>query len=261
MVSTICNDTLLKNNSQAMGKRHTILLIDSHIAEYYQALVASVTDEYLIIEKSKQKACEFFFHNHVDIVLIEHTPDDPCTDLLQVLRFVAPSVPVIIMTAYGSEELAVSVFRCGASDYLKKPFNMAELRQSIESALGRKYGWERETLNQTRDGINKAIRYINGNYCLPLRLTHVAREVGMSVSCLERTFKKTLGVTFSSYLNKVRIARAIQLLEGRSKFTINEIAFACGFSNQNHFTRLFKKMTQTRPRDLRRALIENRPSA
>jgi two-component system response regulator YesN len=244
-----------------MGKKHTILLIDSHVAEYYQPLISSVKNEYLIIERNKQKACEFFFHNHVDLVLIEHTPDDPCADLLQVVKFVSPSVPVIIMTAYGSEELAVTVFRYGASDYLKKPLNIAELQQSIESALGRKYGWERETLNQTRDGINKAIRYINGNYCLPLRLTHVAREVGMSVSCLERTFKKTLGVTFSTYLNKVRIARAIQMLEGRSEFSINEIAFACGFSNQNHFTRLFKKMTKTCPRDLRRALIENRPLA
>lgn len=242
-----------------MGKRHTILLIDSHVAEYYHSLVSSEKSEHIIVETNKQQACEFFFRNNVDLVLLDHRPEDPCIDLLQVLRFVAPSVPVIIMTAYGSEELAVTVFRNGASDYLKKPLNIDELRQSIETALSRKYGWERESLHQATDRINKAIRYINRNYCLPLRLTHVAREAGMSVSCLERAFKKALGVTFTMYLNKVRIARAIQMLEGRGEFSINEIAFACGFTNPYHFTRQFKKMTQTCPRDLRRALVENRP--
>ena len=241
-----------------MGKRHTILLVDSCVEEYYQSLAASVANEYLIVEKSKQKACEFFFRNNVDLVLLDHTPDDPCTDLLQVLRFVAPSVPVIIMTAYGTEDLAFTLFRYGASDYLKKPFNIDEVVHSIETALGRKYGWERESLSQAMNKINKAIRYINRNYCLPVRLTHVARESGMSVSCLERAFKKTLGVTFSMYLNKVRIARAIQMLEGKGEFSINEIAFACGFTNQYHFTRLFKKMTTACPRDFKKAVTENR---
>src|SRR4030042_4246031 len=96
------------NSAQTMGKRHTILLIDSDAGEYYQNLVAKARDCRVIVEKSKQKACEFFFRNNVDLVLLDHTPDDPCTALLQVLRFVAPSVPVIIMTAYGSEELAIT---------------------------------------------------------------------------------------------------------------------------------------------------------
>ncbi|OGP56157.1 MAG: hypothetical protein A2Y65_07670 [Deltaproteobacteria bacterium RBG_13_52_11] len=246
------------NSAQTMGKRHTILLIDSDAGEYYQNLVAKARDCRVIVEKSKQKACEFFFRNNVDLVLLDHTPDDPCTDLLQVLRFVAPSVPVIIMTAYGSEELAITVFRNGASDYLKKPHNTKELRHSIEVAIGRKYGLDREAFNQSLDGMSRAIRYINGNYCLPLRLAHIAREAGMSVSCLERTFKKTLGVTYSRYLNKVRIARAIQILEEGAEFSIGEIAFACGFTNQYHFARMFKKMTKTCPRDFKKALIENR---
>jgi AraC-like DNA-binding protein len=94
---------------------------------------------------------------------------------------------------------------------------------------------------------------------MPLKLTHVAREAGMSVSCLERAFKKTLSVTYSVYLNKVRIARAIQMLEEKVEFSISEIAFACGFSNQYHFARMFRKMTKVSPRDFKRAVIEKRP--
>lgn len=242
-----------------MKKRYQILLIDSDAGKYYQGLVADLQNCHIIVKKkNNQKACEFFFRNKVDLVLLNHTPDDPCTDLLRVLRYVAPSVPVIIMTAWGSEEFAVTVFRNGASDYLKKPLNIDELGNSIEAALDRKHGLYGDLSSPSTDGINKAIQYINVHYCLPLKLTCVAREAGMSVSCLERAFKKKLGVTFSMYLHKVRICRAIQMLEQGIGFSIGEIAFACGFSNQCHFTRLFKKMVQYCPRDFKKAVIENR---
>lgn len=243
------------NISQAIGKRLTILCIDSDAEAYYQSLVATVRDCHVIVEKNRQKACEFFFRNNVDLVLLDHTPDDPCTNLLQVLRFVAPSVPIIIMTTSGSEELAITVFRNGASDYLKKPIHEDELKESLQTVLGIR----ERSFDRAQAGIHKAIQYINTNYCMPLKLTHVAREAGMSVSCLERAFKKTLSVTYSVYLNKVRIARAIQMLEEKVEFSISEIAFACGFSNQYHFARMFRKMTKVSPRDFKRAVIENRP--
>jgi YesN/AraC family two-component response regulator len=243
------------NSVQVIGKRLTILLIDSDADAYYQGLIDTVRDCHVIVEKNKQKACEFFFRNDVNLVLLDHSPADPCTNLLQVLRFVAPSVPIIIMTAYGSEEFAVSAFRNGASDYLKKPIQENELRESVQAVLG----IQERSLNRSEAGIHKAVQYINTNYCLPLKLAHVAREAGMSVSCLERAFKKTLSVTYSMYLNKVRIARAIQMLEEGVEFSISEIAFACGFSNQYHFARMFRKMTKASPRDFKKALIEKRP--
>jgi two-component system response regulator YesN len=243
------------NDTRAIRKPITILLIDPHATTYYQNIATSVRHCQVIIEKNKQKACEFFFRNAVDLVLLDHTPDDPCVNLLQVLRFVSPSVPIIIMTAYGSEDFAVTVFRNGASDYLKKPIHEDELSESIQAVLGIK----KRSLDHPQPSIQKAIQYINVNYCMPIKLTHVAREAGMSVSCLERAFKQTLGVTYSMYLNKVRIARAIQMLEEGVKFSIGEIAFACGFSNQYHFARMFKKMTQACPREFKKAVIENKP--
>lgn len=243
------------HDTRAKRRKITILLIDPNTPTSYQSIVDSVVHCHVIIEKNKQKACEFFFRNAVDLVLLDHTPDDPCVNLLQVLRFVSPSVPIIIMTAYGSEDLAVTVFRNGASDYLKKPIQEHELRESIQAVLGIK----ERNLNRAQTGIQKAIQFINVNYCMPIKLVHVAREAGMSVSCLERAFKKTLSVTYSMYLNKVRIARAIQMLEEGVKFSIGEIAFACGFSNQYHFARMFRKMTQACPREFKKAVIENRP--
>ena len=81
----------------------------------------------------------------------------------------------------------------------------------------------------------------------------MAKEAGMSVSCFERTFKKEMGITFVSYVNRLRIARAIKFLRD-GRLPISDIAYACGFSNQFHFTRMFKKVMNTCPRHYRKSV-------
>ena len=164
-------------NLENAGEMHTILLIDPDIEECYTDLATSLPDCQVIVQSDKEKGCKLFFHHTVDLVLLAHMPDNPCIDLLQVLRFIAPSVPVIIMTADGSEELAVTVFKCGAIDYLKKPLTVNALKKSIHAALGGRNSLERNSFNHSPHGIQKAIQYINGNYSLPLKLAYVARKI------------------------------------------------------------------------------------
>ena len=45
--------------------------------------------------------------------------------------------PVVVVTAWGSEELALHALRMGVKDYVKKPFNLTELWDVIEGALER----------------------------------------------------------------------------------------------------------------------------
>lgn len=56
-------------------------------------------------------------------------------DLLPALREHQPDIPVVIITAYASIPSAVDAMRRGATDYLPKPFNPAELRQAINQAM------------------------------------------------------------------------------------------------------------------------------
>jgi len=59
-------------------------------------------------------------------------------DLLARIRGSYPEIPVVMMTGYPSIESAVRAIKSGATDYLAKPFNPAQLRQAIASAIERK---------------------------------------------------------------------------------------------------------------------------
>src|SRR5260221_13051359 len=57
-------------------------------------------------------------------------------ELLSQLRTMEPRVPVILLTAWGSIELAVEGMKRGASDFITKPWSNAQVLQSVETALG-----------------------------------------------------------------------------------------------------------------------------
>ncbi|MEK6699720.1 MAG: helix-turn-helix domain-containing protein [Nitrospirota bacterium] len=106
-------------------------------------------------------------------------------------------------------------------------------------------------------GLCRALRYIDKNYTKPrLTLTQVTKEAGMSISCFERTFKEWIGVTFKTFVNKLRVARAMEMLR-EGGFSMSEIAHACGFSSQFYFARVFKKITTITPREFRKAHLLN----
>ena len=83
-----------------------------------------------------------------DLVLLDmRLPDGSGLDYLQRLR-AHSAVPVIVMTAYGEVEDAVAAMKFAASDYLKKPVDLEELRLNIEkvlanAALGRQLEYSR----------------------------------------------------------------------------------------------------------------------
>jgi AraC family transcriptional regulator len=79
----------------------------------------------------------------------------------------------------------------------------------------------------------------------------VARQCNMSVSQFGRTFKKATGQTPHRWLVYLRLERAKDLLL-RSTLPLAEIALACGFSEQSHFTRTFSRLVGTSPGEWRR---------
>jgi AraC family transcriptional regulator len=81
-------------------------------------------------------------------------------------------------------------------------------------------------------------------------LTSVAREFGVHPVHLARSFRRFLGCTFSDYVAKLRIRRALELLLIENQ-AIVDVANACGFADHAHLSRTFKKVTGLTPRAFR----------
>ncbi|NJM05834.1 response regulator [Candidatus Gracilibacteria bacterium] len=83
-----------------------------------------------------------------DLILLDlQLPDISGLDLLRLIAQEGYDVPVILMTAHGSEGIAVEAFRLGARNYLIKPFSDIEARTVIDQALReRRLRREKDTL-------------------------------------------------------------------------------------------------------------------
>ena len=85
--------------------------------------------------ESGEKALELFRQESFDLVLTDQKmPNMSGLDLLQAIRAINPETAVVLMTAYGSIEAAVSAIKGGATDYLTKPLNLNELLFRIRQA-------------------------------------------------------------------------------------------------------------------------------
>jgi AraC-like DNA-binding protein len=90
-----------------------------------------------------------------------------------------------------------------------------------------------------------ARRYLDENYSAAIRLAELSSVCGMSPFHLIRSFREAVGMTPHAYLTQVRANRARELLPGG--MAISAIAYRCGFSDQSHLTRTFKRIFGVTP--------------
>ena len=84
-----------------------------------------------------------------------------------------------------------------------------------------------------------------------LSLKELSKGLSISPSYLSREFSKYFeDLSFGDYIRKQRIEKAIELMQNRS-YSLTEVAYLTGFSDQSHFTRIFKKNTGQNPSEYR----------
>jgi AraC-like DNA-binding protein len=96
--------------------------------------------------------------------------------------------------------------------------------------------------------------FLGSRFARQVRLAHIAAECGMNSFQLIRVFQRVLGVTPYAYLVQLRVNRARDLLH--QGVSVSEVAYSCGFSDQSHLTRVFKKAIGVPPGTYRRAVME-----
>ena len=87
-----------------------------------------------------------------------------------------------------------------------------------------------------------------------LSLKEISKGLEINPSYLSREFSKYFeDLSFGEYIRKQRIEKAIELMQ-TSHYSLTEIAYLTGFSDQSHFTRIFKKHTGENPSLYRKKL-------
>ena len=163
----------------------------------------------------------------------------------------------MILSAYGEFEYARSAMQYGVRYYLLKPVDEQMLIQYLQTLKELLQG--RDSAGNAEDAadvVSQVKQYTNANYQEKLSLKMVASELNFNASYLGRTFKRSEGVSYSEYLNQVRIRKAKQLLQSGGK-KIFEIADMVGYQDESYFNRCFKRIEGITPTEYQAKLDQN----
>ena len=91
-----------------------------------------------------------------------------------------------------------------------------------------------------------------------ITLKEISKDLDLSSSYLSREFSKYFDdLSFGDYIRKQRIDKAKDLMANPS-YSLTDIAYLTGFSDQSHFTRIFKKNTGQNPSQFRRKMLKSK---
>jgi AraC-like DNA-binding protein len=107
--------------------------------------------------------------------------------------------------------------------------------------------------------LQKTAAYAHGRFRENISLSQIAEELSVTPNYLGKRFSQWMGVSFSDYLNTVRLRHACHLLAG-TELSVKEIAFSSGYNSIEHFEYSFKKKMTCSPTVFRRQSREGRLS-
>lgn len=96
------------------------------------------------------------------------------------------------------------------------------------------------------------ISFMAANYARPdLDLEVVVSSLGINRNKINEILKEEIGLTFISYLNKLRLTEAARLLLEQQDVNIAQIAYSVGYNNVTYFNKLFKNQYGCTPKNFK----------
>ncbi len=101
----------------------------------------------------------------------------------------------------------------------------------------------------------RAVGYMNSNFSKKIHCEDMLHVSGLCRTDFYKAIKKTIGDTYSIYLQKIRVKRAHRAL-GFSNYSFSYISDMCGFGSPTYFGKCYKKYRGYTPKEERAALRE-----
>lgn len=117
--------------------------------------------------------------------------------------------------------------------------------------LSRCYSREGRRSNHFLPRMGEVLSFIEQHYQEPITIEQLMKLGHMSESTLMRGFRRVLDRSPIEHVIRVRIAHAEEILQHREDLRITDVAFECGFTDSNYFSRQFHRLTGLSPRAYR----------
>ncbi|MCR5313546.1 MAG: response regulator [Bacteroidaceae bacterium] len=243
------------------GLRHRNVLVvedDEAIRKYLHSELSAVMNVTECCDG--QEGWDYIIKNYEKIDLIISDRMMPNMDGLTLCQkvkqnFNTSHLPVILITALGTDTDRIAGISNGADAYITKPFNIDVLRTTAINilntrlALQGKYTSERKTEEQIdkRDIespdehlLNRVIKVINENMDNPdLSVEDIADKVGISRVHFYRKMKELTGQSPRDFLKAIRLKEAARLLSSK-RLDMTSVCATIGFKSLSNFSTCFK---------------------
>jgi len=201
--------------------------------------------------QSTSDTVHLYVRRHVlEEVALDMVDGDP--GLARIVPSIEPYDPILQQLLEAGEAAMLARDQTSLySDYLSRAIaarllqghSLARLKRFIPNTSGRPVSRE----------VSTAIDYMQSNIEQNIGLVELAHACNCSPSHLSRLFGLQVGQPPHRYLMEMRVTKARLLLE-TTMISIAEIAAMCGFTHQEHLTRLFRRYYNTSPGAYRRSV-------
>lgn len=212
--------------------------------------------------------------NEYDLIITDiRMPGMDGLTLVEQIRAAGNPVSVIILSGYDEFDYARTALRYGVSEYLLKPLNDNELKDTLNrlgALIERRRGEARipgdltpenisrfvascfcETSAEQTQLVERAVRYITTHFAEPIAQSDVAGALGVTPAYLSSVFHEEKGESYSKFLTRLRMTQAALLLKSNPTLTLQHVAEQTGYASDKHFIGVFKKYFGTTPNEYR----------
>lgn len=202
-----------------------------------------------------QTALDFIKENHVDIVITDiNMPKMNGLELAKELNSLSPETYIIFISAYRDFEYARAALSLNVKDYIVKPI----VYEQFENTINKAKEHFSPVQNSHNEIINKALDFIDKHYMEFITLESISAHISMNPGYFSTYFKNQTGEKFIDYLVRIRMEKAMALIEKNPDIKSFALCDSVGYKSVPYFYKIFRSFTGMTPAEYKEKILKER---
>ncbi|MEH7177804.1 response regulator transcription factor [Neobacillus vireti] len=243
---------------------YEVVLVDDDVIviEFLKKVIPWQDYDFQVVAsfQDSNEALTFMQENPYDVLITDiGMPKLNGIELIDQLRKSNITSYNVILSCHDEFSFAQQAIKLEAYDYILKESMEETTIMALLERLKTKLDQERYTSNQhlkvtkflemtnKNEDVLKAQKYVQTHIGEKITLTEVAAHLHLNSSYFSRMYKKETGEGFVEYVTRVKMEKAIDLLDHSIK-SVEQIAYELGFESKSYFLKTFKKYYNVSPK-------------